>query len=181
MKKLLFAVTALTMTFGLASVAHAKVERVNGYWKLNAPKTITFVCDGHDRDHRLDEVDNDSDGTFDGKGHYVADGDYKWDIDGRIAGNWIYFTIDYTGKDDDYKFNAIGVIHSDGSVHGITNGKCEKFEMKDGSATYVELSTEYKNHGQYVRSQENKREAAHSRIGMPVQSKGHLKLKFKMK
>lgn len=33
------------------------------------------------------------------------------------------------------------------------------------------------NHGQYVRSQENKREAAQSRIGMPVQSKGHTKNK----
>ena len=31
------------------------------------------------------------------------------------------------------------------------------------------------NHGQYVRSQENKREVAQSRIGMPIQSKGHTK------
>lgn len=34
-------------------------------------------------------------------------------------------------------------------------------------------SSEWKNHGQYVRSQKNKREAAQSRIGMPVNSKGH--------
>jgi len=31
------------------------------------------------------------------------------------------------------------------------------------------------NHGQYVKSQENKKEAAQSRIGMPAQSKGHTK------
>lgn len=31
------------------------------------------------------------------------------------------------------------------------------------------------NHGQYVRLQENKQEAAHSRTGMPIQSKGHTK------
>lgn len=34
-------------------------------------------------------------------------------------------------------------------------------------------SSEWRNHGQYVKSQKNKREAAQSRIGMPVNSKGH--------
>ena len=44
------------------------------------------------------------------------------------------------------------------------NGKKER----EGDGTY-------KNHGQYVRSQKNKREAAQSRIGMPAKSKGHNK------
>ncbi|KPJ55005.1 hypothetical protein AMJ47_03030 [Parcubacteria bacterium DG_72] len=39
----------------------------------------------------------------------------------------------------------------------------------------IEEEVTYKNHGQYVKSQENKKEAAQSRIGMPIKSKGHTK------
>lgn len=66
-----------------------------------------------------------------------------------------------------YSFVANG--HTDESNDNDNNGN------EEGNGVEREGDGTYKNHGQYVKSQEDKREAAHSRIGMPVQSKGHTK------
>jgi len=61
----------------------------------------------------------------------------------------------------------------------VANGHTEENNDNDNNGENegngVERVGDYKNHGQYVKSQEDKREAAHSRNGMPVQSNGHTK------
>ena len=89
---------------------------------------------------------------------------------GNITGDTITFNILYTGIGAGYTLNGTGTINLDGSIDGTTDGNCQTFSMEAGTASHSEG-----NHGQYVRSQENKREAAQSRTGMPVQSKGHTK------
>ena len=53
----------------------------------------------------------------------------------------------------------------------VANGHTEENDENEGNG--VERVGDYRNHGQYVRSADDKQEAAHSRNGMPIQSKGH--------
>jgi len=176
MKKLIFGSIILTLSlFVFANIAGAKVDRVPGgfgQWEFTAPKTITFTCGGSWY-HTLLTVSNLANGNFEGTGVWNGSASYTWDINGNINGDDITFHLVYNGGNPGYTLNGIGTIASDGSISGRTDGNCTAFAMGAGSATH-ELIT-YKNHGQYVKSQENKQEAAQSRIGMPVQSKGHEK------
>lgn len=169
MKKIFTISLFALMFFALAGVASAKVERVAGSWELDAPSGIDFVCGGGTYSHTLDSIDNDA-GKFDGNGTWNNNDSYTWDIDGIIDGATIEFTIVYTGSNDGYTLNGVGTIDEDGSIIGTTNGNCQTFSMGEGSAVMFTG-----NHGQYVRSQEDKHGAAHSRIGMPAHSKGHKK------
>lgn len=149
----------------------AKVERESGPWELTAPKAITFTCGGSWY-HTLSTINNLADGDFQGTGVWNGSPAYTWNIDGNIDGDSITFHLVYSGGNPGYTLNGTGSIASDGSINGSTDGNCTAFSMPSGSAIADEFES---NHGQYVRSQENKQEAAHSRIGMPVQSKGHTK------
>lgn len=152
-----------------AMPAFAKVDRVAGPWELTAPTAISFSCGGGTYNHTLDTVTNDlSDGSFEGEGTYDPNNSYTWDITGDISGDGITFTLVYTGIGAGYTLNGVGTIASDGSIVGTTDGNCQTFSMGPGSAVRFEG-----NHGQWVKMSENKKEAAQSRVGMPVQSKGH--------
>lgn len=89
---------------------------------------------------------------------------------GEIAGDNITFTLVYRGTNAGYTLNGEGIINSNGSVNGTTEGNRQAFNMGPGSAVRFEG-----NHGQWVKMSGNKQEAAHSKFGMPVQSKGHIK------
>jgi len=91
---------------------------------------------------------------------------------GDITGDSITFNILYTGINAGYTLNGNGTINSDGSISGTTDGNCQTFNMPLETATRFEFE---ENHGQYVSNEENKKEAAQSRLGMPVQSNGHKK------
>ncbi len=176
MKKLIFGSIILTLSlFALVNIAGAKVDRVSGGygpWELTAPQAITFTCGGSYY-HTLSTVSNLADGDFEGTGVWNGSASYTWDIDGNINGDDITFQLVYNGGNPGYTLNGVGTIASDGSITGSTDGNCTAFAMGAGTATREEIT--YKNHGQHVRSQENKQEAAQSRMGMPVQSKGHAK------
>jgi hypothetical protein len=159
--------TALVLS---AVPALAKVERVAGSWELIAPSPIVFTCGGGTYPHTLDDVSSVA-GSFTGVGTYDVSSSYTWDIDGEITGDDIIFTLVYTGTGAGYTLNGEGTIGSDGSVSGTTDGNCQTFSMGAGSAT----ATFEGNHGQWVKMSEDKKGAAHSRVGMPVQSKGHAK------
>ena len=169
-KKYLVAASAASLLISMAGVSALAVKpaSVPGPWTLTAPSDITFVCGGGNYTHTLDTVSNDSSGSFTGTGHYVPDNSYTWDITGNITDTTITFTIIYTGTNAGYTLNGIGTIASDGSITGTTDGNCQTFSMTAGSA--VQFTG---NHGQWVSSQTDKQDAAQSRVGMPVQSKGH--------
>ena len=170
MKKILLGLgmSALAL-FTLFGVVSAKVETVPGPWELTAPNPIVFTCGGTDYNHTLLDVNNDSTtGDFSGNGWYDPNHSYTWDITGNVSDDDITFTLIYTGTNPGYTLNGEGTIAPDGSISGTTDGNCQFFAMPADTAVRFEG-----NHGQYVSSQENKQEAAQSRVGMPEQSKGH--------
>jgi len=171
MKRIIGVFITIALLLTVVGVVSAKVNRVADLWEITAPSSIVFVCGGSTYNHTLDAVTNDSsDGTFEGEGTYDSNNSYTWDITGDINGDDITFTLVYTGVGSGYTLNGIGMIAADGSISGTVDGNCQTFSMEEGTAVQFEG-----NHGQWVRMSENKREAAQLRIGMPAQSKGHIK------
>jgi len=168
-KKLIVAGAVAGAIMATALPAFAKVEREEG-WILNPDSPIVFTCGGSEYPHTLDTVSQDGGDDFSGTGTY-DNGAHTWNIDGNISGDDLSFTIVYTTVNAGYTLNNLdGVIAPNGSITGSVDNNCESYVMPAGSASKFEG-----NHGQYVRMSENKKEAAHSRLGMPSQSKGHTK------
>lgn len=108
-----------------------------------------------------------------GTGHYNPVPAYTWNMTGNVTGENVTFQIVYTGIGAGSVYNLVGVVNTaDGSISGTVDSNCQFFAMPAGTATRT-MSQFTGNHGQYVRSQEDKQEAAQSRVGMPVKSKGH--------
>lgn len=170
MKKV-FAILPVLALLAMSSVAYADVERVVGSWSLLGEHGIVFSCGAGTYPHTaVISAEDPETGVFSGIGTYDPNSSYTWDINGVVDGNDVTFTIIYTGANSGYTLHGDGVISPDGSVTGDVDNNCQTFDMAAGTATMAE----YKNHGQYVRSQADKKAAAHSRIGMPTNSKGHL-------
>jgi len=171
MKKIAILTASAVLLMSVVPVL-AKVERVPGPWELVAPSGINFGCGGGTYSHTLNTVSNNDplEGMFTGTGTYNPNTSYTWNINGDISGDDIAFTLVYTGINAGYTLHGEGTIGSDGSINGTTDGNCQTFSMNAGSAVRFEG-----NHGQWVKMSEDKQEAAQSRIGMPVQSKGHTK------
>ena len=171
MKKTISILAVLSL-FALAGTAFAGVDRVAGDWDLTAPNGIVFSCLGNGSlfEHTLDTDSQDENGDLTGTGHYDANTGYTWDLTGNVSGDDISFTITYTGISAGSVYNSIGTIAENGSISGTTDSNCQAFSMPAGTAERFEG-----NHGQYVSSQDDKKAAAQSRVGMPSQSKGHTK------
>jgi hypothetical protein len=176
MKKIIPILAIVGLLFG--GFALAKVDRVDaglGPWNLTGTYTIDFKLNGTDSYiHTMNVTSmNLTTGDFSGAGFYNADHSYTWNVTGNVTGSNLTFTIVYTGTNAGYTVNATGVIAADGTMSGAATGPGQSFtwQTTTGAATHEMII--YKNHGQYVKSQENKQEAAQSRIGMPEQSKGH--------
>jgi hypothetical protein len=145
-----------------------------GPWTLNAPTEIDFTCGGS-YVHTLDTVVEEGAGDISGTGHYNLVPAYTWDMTGNVTGEDVTLQIVYNNLGAGTTYNLVGTINTaDGSISGTVDSNCQSFEMPADTATRT--STQFTgNHGLYVSSQENKQEAAQSRVGMPVQSKGHTK------
>lgn len=178
MKKIIFSGILLVSLLIFVIPVSAKVDRVSdgyGSWNVTGDWILTFVYGGN-WDHDIHITTQNSDGTFNGTGGYPAGGPYliTETITGIMSGNNITIHSVYDGST--YSYDAVGTIETDGSMSGTltTNaGQIGPWSAPIGSATREVIT--YKNHGQYVKSQENKEEAAQSRIGMPIQSMGHIK------
>ena len=179
MKKLIFGSIILILSlFALVNIAGAKVDRVPGGfgpWNLMGTYTIDFKLNGTDSYiHTMNVTSMDlTTGDFSGTGLYNANPSYTWTVTGNVSDSSVNFTIVYTGSGAGYTVNATGVIAADGTISGTATGPGQSFTWKTTSGSATRETITYKNHGQYVRSQEDKQEAAQSRIGMPVQSMGH--------
>jgi len=173
MKRIIGVFITIALLLTIVGVVSAKVNRVAEYWEITAPNAIIFGCGGGTYNHTLDIVTNDfSCGTFEGEGTYDSNSSYTWDITGSIDGDDITFTLIYTGINSGYTLNGSGTIAVDGSISGTVNGNCQTFLMEKGTAVRFGFQG---NHGQWVRTSNDKQETAQSRIGMPAQSKGHIK------
>ena len=125
--------------------------------------------------YNIDTMDLNT-GIFSGTGSYDPSPIlYTEDIDGAVDGSDINFHVLYTNTNAGYTVDADGVINNNGSLTGIaTSSSNQTFTFASTGSCATRTSSQFEgNHGQYVSSQENKQEAAQSRIGMPVQSKGH--------
>jgi hypothetical protein len=177
-KKLAVGISAGALMFSAIVIpAFAKVETVPGPvvygpWTVNAPSTIDFVCGGGHYVHTLATVNDLGGGNINGTGYYNPDHSYTWNMTGNVNINALNMQIVYTGTAAGSVYNLAGVIAPDGSVSGTSDSNCQTFTMPAESASRT--SSQFTgNHGQYVSSQDNKQEAAQSRVGMPVQSNGH--------
>lgn len=181
MKILISLALLSTLVFSVLPLSvQAKVERVGGggFWDLIGSYVIDFLCVSGCSgtwSHQMNITSQDNNtGDFAGAGYYIANPGYTWDLLGNITDSLFDFTITYTGLNPGYWVEATGQVEEDGSLSGTATSSSNQtftFETATGTATYVGAE----NHGQYVRSQEDKQEAAQSRTGMPVQSKGHTK------
>ncbi len=168
MKKIISGLVISLFLFVFVIPVGAKVERVNSNWSnwtIEGQHAIVFTCGGGSYAHTLTN-------GFPGSGTYDPDPNYTWNMTGDITGDNITFNIFYTGTNAGYTLNGVGTIDSDGSISGTTDGNCQTFDMPEETATRTRFEG---NHGQYVSNKENKKEAAQSRVGMPVQSNGHNK------
>jgi len=188
MKKIIFGAIILSVSLLIvAGFVQAKVGRVSGPsvsgpWDLKGDYVIDFTCTSGCSGvytHTMDiDLMNVASSTFSGTGYYNPDHSYTWNVTGSVNDSNVAFHILYTGSNAGYTVDLTGLIAADGTMSGTaTSSINQTFTWKtfSGAATREPITTTYKNHGQYVRSQENKREAAQTRIGMPVQSKGHTK------
>lgn len=179
MKKIIFGLIASValLSLVLVSQAGAKVERVSG-WDLTGSYTIEFTCISgcsgvYPHTMNVTSMDLET-GEFSGNGYYNPDQGFTWDVSGNLSESSLDFDIVYTGSNPGYAVEVIGSIDSDGQLSGTatsSSGQIFNWESTTGVADRFFEG----NHGQYVREQENKKEAAQSRIGMPVKSKGHRK------
>lgn len=167
---------AALLVVGGAGFAHAAVERVPGNWEIGQHAVLTFTCTlgcSGAYEHMLHVENFDAaTGEFSGSGHYAADPAVTWDITGTVTGDEIDFTIVYTGVNAGYTVTGEGTIGEDGTVTATAvSSTGQEFSLGVDTAMIRFMG----NHGQYVSGQEDKRAAAHSRIGMPVHSHGHMK------
>ena len=175
MRKVLLSLAILGL-LSVSGVALAKVERVAGTWDLTGTYVIEFTCTSgcsgiYPHTMNVTSVDLAS-GDFSGNGNYNPNPGYTQNVTGNVSDSSLAFTIVYTGLNPGYTVNASGTIAEDGTLSGTATGPGQAFTWQSTSGAANRFEG---NHGQYVKSQENKKEAAQSRIGMPIQSKGHIK------
>ena len=175
-KKILAGLSAFALMLSVMVVpVFAKVETVPGGWDVSG----VWVFDYHYNDgvnlHDMTLI-QDVDGNLTGYGGAFAGDlpyDYPWTITGGLVnGDAIDFTADYDALP--CSFTVTGTIAPNGTMIGEWTDDC--FGNREGTwATTEGKATRFEgNHGQYVNSQENKQDAAQSRVGMPVQSNGHV-------
>lgn len=168
----------------VAVPAFAKVDRVPGPlvygpWNVSGDWVFDYHYGSSVNLHDMTLVQDEagsltgSGGAFSGSLPYQ----YPWTIvDGSVNGDAINITANYDLLP--CSFSLEGTIHTNGTMSGTWEDNC--FGTRNGtwSTTEGEAARESSqftgNHGQYVKSMEDKQEAAQSEIGMPVQSQSHV-------
>ncbi len=166
MNKIVALVSSLLAVVLFVVPAFAKVERVPGDWTFSDPLLVTYNIGAGTYPHSYNIASYDpATGDFSGTGTYLNAPGYSETITGDINGDIITFTILYTGANPGYTLSMTGTIADNGSLSGTIDGSSNTWSAPEQSLTRF-----IGNHGQYVKAQEDKQEAAHSLVGMPVQS-----------
>lgn len=139
------------------------VHRVSA-WNLVGPYVINFNCPTCVLHNITITSYNPYTGAFNGYGTYVANPAYTWTISGNVVGNAVTMRILYTGQDAGYYVSLSGTIAANGTMSGMAT------DSSGGQFSWLTTSgvvKTFKNHGQFVRSQSDKRMAATFSFGMP--------------
>jgi hypothetical protein len=167
---LVMATAMLAVAVG-AMAASADVDRYQGttteyeatytYETVDYPQTFTMVFDEYT-------------GMFSGPGNQPVWG-ATW-TEGMIDGLLIHYTTEYLDSPKPAGAESY-VVTVDDATFDPETGNFEGVWSDTGGAggdvvgvAGESTPTDYKNHGQYVKGQMDKQAAAHSLIGMPIQS-----------
>ncbi len=160
---LIFAFATLpTITTAVAPPANRAVQRVAA-WNLIGNYVIDFSCSSCVPHNITISSYNPYTGVFSGYGTYSANPAFKWTVTGMVTGSQITMKILYTGQDAGYYVNMTGLI----AANGVMSGSAIDRSGDQFTWTASGIVKSYKNHGQFVSHQDDKRMAAHSDFGMP--------------
>jgi hypothetical protein len=172
MRKFILAITAITAmaTLAVPALASASVQRYQ-----TETATLTTTLTGLDLVHKFEVTINPCTNTFEGTGSsYQAafGGLHQEKINGTLnADGTVSFESAYQ-NDSTYPGYQWGVNNA--SVNGTTATDLWDTMQEQGvqtvSTLHVDSTTQYKNHGDYVSSVGGGSDAAHSCIGMPINS-----------
>ena len=165
MKKIIASVASVTAIAALAvpALASASVQRYQAQTGTLTVHVGHLTDPGSESDHVYDNVTiNPCDGTFVG-----TDGHGRWTDGGETISGTIV----------DGKVTAFTAAFPSGYQWTYDSTQAPTWQGFDGyqrfsvdSITFDVKDSTYKNHGEYVSSQGGGSDAAHSCIGMPIQS-----------
>jgi hypothetical protein len=157
MKKIILAAAVAALaSMAVAAFASADVPR---YQSQTGTLTATVTSGGHTYVHTFAITVNPCDNSFTGVGNQD---ELKSTISGTIIGSAISFTAVYPDFGPNYQWSSVNGAGSDsiGQTFTVTTD------------TTALTASGFKNHGDYVSQSGGGADAAHSCIGMPVQSHG---------
>ena len=181
MKRILATAIALVLTLGVAAAstgaAHASVVRNSGSYTLST--TVTYTCTssgtsvcptaGTTYTRSYDIVGDCATNAFTGIGTGPAQTGET--LTGQVSGNDLSFSVNFGSGFTNFTGSFTSPSTYTGNATNTYNGSAvtDTFSAT-GVITNADFSQCAPNHGQYVRSQGGGPTAAHSPIGMPVQS-----------
>ena len=168
MKKLILILAFLVLGLPAPLVSAAPSNRVQT-WDLSGPYVINFDClNGCAAvPHFITISDNNLlDGAFSGNGYYQPNPSYTWDVSGNLDGDNLTMHIDYTGQEAAYYADLVGTVGTNGVLSGTAvDASLQQLNWQTSSG--AASRTAFKNHGQFVKTQDTKNLAAQSSIGKP--------------
>lgn len=170
----LFALLGLIATFTLvpaATIAAAPPPTAGGLvqrvpaWNLVGNYVINFDCSTCVPHNITISAYDPYTGALSGYGAYALNPAFTWSVSGTLTGDQIAMHILYTGQGAGYAVNLTGTVAANGTMSGTaTDSSGATF----GWYTSSGVVGSYVNHGQFVKSQDDKRMAAQSNFGKPV-------------
>ena len=162
---LVAAIAMLAVAVG-AVAANADVDRYQG---VDYELTVTEVNGNTDYSHLFHIFRDPYLDWYTGSGWSVFHDDSESLSAFEGDDDSLSFRADYDF--DDYYWFPSFTLKDDGTLTFADGYGDEDDNVTEAEGTWTATDTEYKNHGQYVKQAEDKKEAAHSLIGMPTQSK----------
>jgi hypothetical protein len=161
---LVMAMAMLAVAVGAVS-ASADVERYQFTdYELNVTEVNGITAYAHMFDVRYDP----STDAYEGSGTYSNGTETESLSNFDMTLGTLSFQSDYDDADPEYTWFPSFILNVDWSMTFVDGYGADNVTAAEG--TYTATDTEYKNHGQYVKDADDKKAAAHSLIGMPVQS-----------
>jgi len=157
---LVLAMAMLAVAVGAVS-ASADVDRYQG---VEYELTVTEVNDNTAYAHLFHILHVPDLGWFTGSGTYSGGTESLSNFE--MTGDTLSFQSDYDSAV--YTWYPSFTLNEDMSMTFVDGYGPDNVTAAEGEWTATE--TEYKNHGQFVKDAEDKKAAAHSSIGMPIQS-----------
>jgi len=172
MRKLIMFATAAMALLAIPSIASADTPRYQeqtATFTVLQPKDAVGQFDNVWR-HEFSVVVNPCDGTFSGTAPTYNNGattpTWTEKVTGSFGDGSVSFVTDPIGGGA--TFQVTGAPYGQ-SVLAVTTWTANIVEMKASAPTFTS-SSNFKNHGDYVKSQGGGSDAAHSCIGMPIVS-----------